>query len=276
MSPFSLTLKKSDFYVGVSRYFGWGDGPDNDDKAWTAKQLRVLKDCVDSGCRNFYWPPPTSGLESYQWTFLTPVGEITIDTSDDVTEIPHTPFPDDFGGLLSKMTIHAGNSIYVPLMVINEARMREMYASNPSTSGRPQFAAERPNKGTNPSGPKRDLLIYPRPDTSYTFKFQYNLLPDSLSDKCPFAYGGQEHSETILESCLRTAEERYNDMLPNSGPHSMKFFELLAASISRDRAHKPHVIGYNADHSDLNERGRMWLRDYWQPVTYNSLPMGSY
>jgi len=268
----TLTLRKSDFYVGTSRYFGWGDGPANEDKLWNKKQERVLKDCVDSGCRNFYWPPPTpqGGMETYQWTFLTPVGSLTIPTSTDAV-----PLPIDFGGFVSKLTVSGDSTIYVPLEIINEARLREMYAQNPSVSGRPLYAADRPVKGTtHTDGPRRELLIYPTPDQAYTFRFQYNLLPECLTDAFPYAYGGQEHSETILESCLRVAEERYDDQM--NGPHTQKFFELLAASISRDRSHKPHVIGYNADLSDALESGSRWFADYWQPVTYNGLPMGSY
>ena len=273
----SLTLNKSDFYVGVSRFFGWGDGEANGDRAWTAKQLRVLKDCVDSGCRQFYFPPPhpQGGAESYRWTFLTPTGQITVPTEDDETLLPRALFPEDFGGFVSRLTIKSDGAIYHPIEVVNEARLREMYSRNPSTSGRPLFAAERPLKGTTPGhGPRRELIIYPRPDAEYTFQFQYSLLPDCLSDSYPFAYGGQEHSETILESCLRIAEERYDDV--RDGPHSAKFFELLAGSISRDRSHKPHVIGYNADHSDCFEHGRRRFADYWQPVTLNGLPMGDY
>ncbi len=273
-----LTLKKSDFYVRVSDFFGFGLGAERGDRAWTAKQLDRLKDCVDSGCRNFYWPPPVpgGGPETYQWSFLTPVGEMTVPQWDGVTdELPFAFLPEDFGGFLSKLTVHQDNTIFLPIQVINEARMRDMYRMSPAVSGRPQYACERVLKGTtHTTGPKRQLLIWPNPDQEYTFRFQYSLLPDCLTDSYPFAYGGQEHSETILESCLRVAEERYDNV--TNGPHAMKFFECMAASISRDRAHKPHVLGYNGDSTSWGRNRCPWLRDYWQPVTYNSLPMGSY
>jgi hypothetical protein len=272
----TLALKKADLYRLVGRWLGYGDGPDFGDRAWTTKQTAVIKDCVDSGCRNFYRPPPQSGINLIQWTFLTPVGSVTIDAASDSVKRPE-PLPEDFGGFVSKLTVAVSDSsIYQPVDIINEARMRELFSTNPSTSGRPQRAAEVVLKGThNDAPPRRGLIIYPIPDQQYTFRFQYSLLANALSDESPWAYGGEEHSETILESCLRIAEERYNDLM--NGPHSQKFFECLAASVARDSQHKPHLIGYNADNSDALERGsKRWFADYWQPVTFNGLPMGSY
>ena len=58
-------------------------------------------------------------------------------------------------------------------------------------------------------------------------------MPDYLSTPFPYAYGGAEHAETILESCLAVAELRLDDM---AGPHNQQFMARLAASISRHSA----------------------------------------
>ncbi len=100
-------------------------------------------------------------------------------------------------------------------------------------------------KGTTLQESQRYRLeVWPEADADYTLSVPMAVLLDALSGSRPYAYGGQPHSETILESCLSIAEQRGNDQM---GVHTQKYQERLAASIAYDQRLKPSDLGYNGD-----------------------------
>ncbi len=121
-------------------------------------------------------------------------------------------------------------------------------ARYPSTTGRPLFACIEPIKGTTGThGQRFQLRVAPTADQSYTLQFQYHISPHYLTGSMPYAYGGPEHSETLLESCLAVAEK----ILDNKADlHATEFQRMLKVSQDLDRRKKPQTQGYNGDRSD--------------------------
>lgn len=258
----TLSLQYRDLAGEVGAYLGYGRGTDLGDRAWTEKQAQAVRSCLASGLRQFYFPPPLKDEgSSYDWSFLKPVRNLTLASG------AHTvALPDDFGGIEGPITL-SSDSAQVPWEIpINlDINLNQMYSVTPDATGRPMYAAIQWLKGTSPqAGQRAQLLVYPIADAAYTLQVCYYILPDYLSGQLPYAYGGAQHAETILESCLAIAEQRLDD---SSGVHSEKFRERLAASISLDRRSKPQNLGYNADRSDGYYARHD--RHYLGRVTYN-------
>lgn len=255
----TLSLKKQDFEAKVGTFFGWGMGADAGDEEWDSRKTAVIRDCVESGLRQFYFPPPMNGVP-YDWSFLKPTSTLIVDADASTLEMP-----DDFGGFEGSITVSSPTSRTVmAIQLVNEGIIREMYARSPSQTGVPQMAAVRPLKGTTlNAGQRSELYVFPIADQEYTIQFVYYILANFLDGTHPYAYGGMAHAETILESCLAIAEQRYDDA---AGIHSSKFLERLAASIALDRRMKPQTGGRNWDRSD-----EVYYRPRDVVVTYNGV-----
>ena len=259
----TLSLKKIDFEAKVGNFFGWGRGAQFDEDAWDDRKIAVIRDCVESGLRQFYFPVPQGGVP-YDWSFLRPVLTITIDDASSTKTLP-----DDFGGMDGKISISSPTSRWRFLVeFVNEGVIRELYVKNPERTGVPMWASTRPLKTTGViEGQRSELFWYPTTDEEFTFQFKYYLLANSLDGTHPYAYGGMAHAETILESCLSIAESRYDDQM--DGPRSKKYQERLAASIAHDRRNKPEAGMRNTDRSDQEDR-YSW-RDREAVSTYNGI-----
>lgn len=267
MAESNLNLKKSDFEQNVGIFLGWGDGTS---PAWSTTQKNRLKDAVDSGYRQFIVPMADQNGSSHDWSFLRPT--LTLDLPSGTQTLP---LPDDYGSLDGTITVtQTANAMNWPVQVTGENRIREMYGRLPNASGRPLWAAEVPLKGTTQQKSSRfQLYLYPEPDDDFTLTFAYYLLPEALTDANPYCYGGMQHAETILESCLAIAEERINDV--QGGLHAGKFRERLAASVAIDRRNKAQLVGYNGDRSDNRSLGYWpWRAGYLdsQITYYGNLP----
>ena len=236
----TLSLKKTDLEQKVGLFFGWGAS--RDDWEDDANKVAVIDDCVQSGLRQFYFPPPMDGIP-YDWSFLKPTASLTITSGNSTLELP-----DDFGGFEGKITVSSATQAFCPIKIYNEGFIRELYSKSADASGQIQAAAVRPLKGTGlTQGTRSELYVFPQADADYTILFVYYILANHLDGTHPYAYGGMAHAETILESCLSIAEQRYDD---TRGVHSIKYLERLAASIALDRRMKPQTGGRNTDHSD--------------------------
>jgi hypothetical protein len=112
--------------------------------------------------------------------------------------------------------------------------------------------------------------FWPISDQTYTLTFAYYLNPDYLSGAFPFAYGGAQHAETLLESCLAIAEKILDDA---ATVHAAEFEKRLAVSMDLDRRTKPQNLGYNRDQSDQQDRYRHRQDDQhgWSTVQVNGV-----
>lgn len=156
--------------------------------------------------------------------------------------------PTDFAAIDGPMTFQPGDSVlFRPVEIIGEHQIRQRLAQL-TTSYRPQAAAIRPKAIDETTWTKFEILFYPVPDAAYTLTYRYRVNILALSDARQYPPGAQPHAETILESCLASAE-RMRDS--KDGVHEKKFQELLLSSVSSDRQHSaPAFLGYNRDCSD--------------------------
>ena len=268
----TLSLKLTDLLSQVGLFLGYGRGADKGDPPWTSRQSALLQGFVDSGLRQFYFPPPVPpDTTPHDWSFLKPVATLAFPNATQ-----HVTLPDDFGGFEGQVSLLAPTSAStqscwaVPLVSIGMIHQR--YAELPQASGRPMMCALSPNKGTTPTrGTRQDLWVFPTTDTNYMFQFQYYLLPDALTAQNPYYYGGMAHSDTVLESCLLIAESRLDDVPLEQCVHYSTFMGRLASSVHVDSRNKPQSLGYNRDRSDT--RWRRWDRvwENWPGITVNGV-----
>ena len=77
MAESTLSLSHTDYSLAVAHFLGFGLTAGN----WTPDQLTIIDLAIQSGLRQFYYPPKIDDGEPHQWTFLRPVGSLTtIDT----------------------------------------------------------------------------------------------------------------------------------------------------------------------------------------------------
>lgn len=253
MAESTLAIAYAEIAAEVGSYLGFGRGTNYSDPAWSTQQQNMIDSCCKSGLRQFYYPPPIDASGStYDWSFLKPTASIGFASGTQTILLP-----DDFGGFEGVITVSpANNQVTCPIYLYNEGYIREAYSENPLMTGRPIQAAIQPLKGTTgTTGQRFQLFFFPIADQAYTLFFQYYLLPDFINGTISYAYGGAQHAETILESCLAIAEQRIDG---SQTVHSALFMQRLAASVGKDRQSKAQKLGYNRDNSD----GTGWYRDW--------------
>lgn len=273
MAEPTLSLTLSYIQAKLGTFAGWGRGAAFGETAWTTSQQAILDDSTQSGLRRFYYPTSVEGeSQPYDWSFMHP--SANLDLLPASTNPQTIRLPDDFGGFEGSLNVLTTASTAQPWLIewTNSPRIRQMYSVTPSMTGPPMYAAVEPLRGTGATfGQRFELLIFPIADQEYTLQANYYVNPDYLTGAFPYALGGPEHTETILESCLAVMEERLDD---TQGPHAQAFASRLKASIGMDRKKKPQKFGPNIDRSD----GNRWDRGdvhYWAPAaTYGGQPFG--
>lgn len=271
MAEPTLSLGYQDLLAEVGSFLGWGRGAAFGETAWTSTQQAQLESVVRSGLRQFYYPPPVGGMAGegpYDWSFLTPLATLTLPDAQATLTLP-----DDFGGVEGRVTVSTpggSGTSWWPLDAVGLGTVIQNQATMPTTTGRPCVCCVEPTKGTaGLQGQRFQLRVWPTPDQEYTLQLQYRVNPDALTAALPYVYGGGQHSETVLQSCLAVAEQRLDDA---RGVHQARWEERLLASIGLDRKLKPQKLGYNGDRSDLRDRrwgraaGRLWGEN---GVTFN-------
>ena len=248
MSNSTLALQKRDYESEVGSFLGWGRGTHGGDEEWTADKVIKIQFDVRSGLRRFYYC-------SHPWSFMKPFREVTL--PEGTTKVT---LPEDFGGIDSGTKASLTNTdqtFLQELWFTGPGRVVQALAESASSTGLPRMIAVRPIKGLAPGQLQRsELIFFPEADQEYTLTFPAFFYGDCLLDVTyPFAYGGPDHHETILESCLAVAEMRRDNMI---GVHANEFQRLLALSIQIDRRKNPSSMGPNFDTSD----GLLW-NDRW-------------
>lgn len=223
MSESTLSLKYSDLLAEVGRFLGYG-GNQGD---WSSDVREEIDRYVQSGVRQFYYPPAINGIETgYEWSFLNPTTTIITAIGDEAQDLP-----DDHGRVIGN--IHFDASICAtPIQMVSEHRMLAA-AQQDKTNGRPTLATVRSKAGTSATeGQRLEIVWWRIPDAVYALKYRYEAYNGKLSTNYPYPLGGMKHSETVVESCLAMAEHKAND---ERGIHWERFVQLLTASIALDR-----------------------------------------
>lgn len=244
MEP-TLNVPMLKFKQIVGRHLGFGRGDQAGGRAWDDRQKADIDDVLDSALRQFYDPPPLGpGQAPHKWSFLRPRATLTLASGESELDLPQ-----DFGGVEGQLSVSADEGgTWRPVDVANEPSVRQMLARFPDATGWPLTAAVAPQRITVAgASPRAKLVVYPQADQDYTVGLQYYLIPEALTAAFPYAYGGAQHAETLIESCLAIAEQRVDDA---AGLHTEKFMERLAASVGADRQKKAQRLGANLDRSD--------------------------
>lgn len=265
MAESTLALKVQDIQAKLGTFAGWGRGAIFGDPAWSDSQQAILDDATASGLRRFYFPEPLEGeATSHDWSFLVPTSSVVLAEGQGAVQLP-----DNYGGFDGMLTLLTTSQTTQRWRIEwrNEGFIRERYSVLPQQTGPPMFACPRPVKAPDlASGQRFELFVFPLADQDYTIQFQYFINPDCLNGSYPYAFGGAQHTETILESCLAIMEERLDDA---SAVHRMAFLTRLAASVAIDRRNKPQKIGKDRDRSD--DWGSLRQENHWNPsvASYN-------
>lgn len=243
MAESTLTVDKHKIDSEVGHFLGYGYGSRYDDTAWTADQIRDIDRRRQSGLRQFYFPV-IDGVQ-YSWSFLKPVATLTLLDDADAVDLP-----DDFAALEGPVIVEEDSNGYE---VRVKGDVRHLHSLYQDETGRPQCVAIEPVKGTLPDrGQRFRLHVFPTADQNYTLRLRYQIAPGDLTEERPFPYGGVAHGETILQACLKAAENEHDDA---SGLHAMEFDRRLAASITHDRNLTAQLHGYNGDRSNAIHHG---------------------
>lgn len=223
MSESALSLKYSDLMAEVGRFLGYS----GDAATWPSDKQAEIDRYVQSGVRQFYYPPAIEGIETgYEWSFLNPTTTISTAIGDQAQDLP-----DDHGRILGN--IHFASSVCTtPIVMVSEHQMLVL-GQRDADRGRPSYATVRYKDGTTADeGQRLEIVWWRIPDAVYALTYRYEAYAGKLSSLRPYPLGGMKHSETIMESCLAVAEQRAND---EKGLHWGQFVSLLATSIALDR-----------------------------------------
>ena len=227
----TLAVTYSDLAKSVAKFLGY-------DHANLTDEQKDEVDCIiQSGVRNFYYPPAMDGVDpNFEWSFLKMEGSVV--TAPGVSEYL---LPDGFNRFSGAIIIKdAENFPFRNAFVVPYGNVKSML-DNGHRTGVPHYAA---SLGVNQYGEKgqlRKLYLYPVPDAAYTLDFSADMDFGRLSDKNPFPLGGAMYAELLRESCLAVAERDTND---EEGIHLAAFNRLIVSTIARDRKASAQNFGF--------------------------------
>jgi hypothetical protein len=256
MAESALTLGFTELELEVGRYLGYDATVGN----WSAAEVAEVERYIQSGVRQFYYPPAIEGVEpAYEWSFLKLTTTISTAASDAVQDLP-----DLLGRVVGDF--HFAPNVYLKTVpVVSEAYLQLMLQKS-TDEGRPQVAAIRHTHSDLSGGQRMEVAWWPIPDAVYVMTYRYEAYSGKLvKTSNENALGGMKHSETILASCLSVAELRAND---ERGPHWDNFTRLLAVSISQDRKASARNYGYLGGESETALPRHGWQDSY--DITYKA------
>ncbi len=257
MSESSLAVAYAELRADVGHWLGYGRAPAN----WTARQADDVAATLRSGLRQFY-------NNGHDWSFLKPVATLTLGEGLNVVALP-----DDYAAAEGPVLVSTGGSSYVRSLPLGPWQpIYNLESQYPDSTGCPQFLCEEVVKGTQPQqGQRMRLHVYPLADADYTLTFAYRLNANALSANLPYAYGGAQHAQTLLQSCKAAAERDLDDVREDQGAQQVAYARMLEESKALDRRSKPHTVGANRDHSDRARRGQNYYPRPLLPISIDGV-----
>jgi hypothetical protein len=224
MAESTLSLKYDDFAARVGRFLGYGYSSTN----WTADQAIEISDLVNSGYRQFLFPPIMPGLTPHEWSFLRGTGTIVT-----VSGTYQYDFPDNFDGAEGTFSFGTSDGMHGPIRIVGEGDIRRLREGQNNSAGVPRFAAVTPKTvSAGSTGQRFQVSFWPTPNSVWTLTYKYQSHVSILSAASPYPLGGMAHGETILASCLHRAALEGND---DPAAYMSKFIERMNVSIAHDR-----------------------------------------
>ena len=215
-----------DLMNGVGHYLGYGveTDPLGTLAFWDADQLADVTRSVNGGYRQFLYPPPVAeGQPPHEWSFLTPPSALIFTAGTQLMELPI-----DFGGVIFGATLDLNNR---RLTVISEDRFNALTGGISSTTGEIQYVSLWKPTQSGVEERRYSLGVYPTPSSDQVVRFRYMREPLMLDDNEEIPWGGDRHSETIMQSCLSVAELFQDD---EHGIHWQRFLQRLSFSVAMD------------------------------------------
>jgi hypothetical protein len=230
MAESELSVSYFDLLSDVGSFLGYGPNSEN----WSSAQLAEVDRYIQSGIRQFYYPPAAPGVEAgYEWSFLKPNTTLSTADADAAQDLP-----DDLGRIVGDLHYAAAERA-CPVVLTSEARINELLSAS-SDEGRPTHAAVRFKAGAGENGQRQEIVWFPIPDATYVLTYRYEAYHGKLTQTKSYPLGGMRYSELITESCMSIAEQRAND---EKGLHTQKFNELLVTAIAQDRRNGARSYG---------------------------------
>lgn len=222
-----------DLMNGVGHYLGYNveTDPLGTLAFWDADQLADIIRSVNGGYRQFLYPPALDeDKKPNEWTFLTPSAALAF-----LVGIQKVDLPLDFGGVLFGATLDLENR---RLEVISEDRFNALTGGVSSTTGEIQYVSALRPVQSGSSEVAWELGVYPTPTVDRIVRFRYMREPPMLDATNTLPWGGDRHSETIMQSCLAVAELFQDD---EHGVHWERFLHRLRFSISMDQRERETI-----------------------------------
>lgn len=228
----SLAVDYATLCQEVAHFLGY------DPDALTARQKSEVDRYVQSGVRQFYFPPPIEGADAdFEWDFLTADGTVALSPSSESYLLP-----DDFGRFAGSLVVAGERE---PLRLVPHADLIRARAAAPSSTGTPRLASVIASSVYGDGGQRRALLVWPLPAGETELSFTCVSAGAKLdAEDNPFPLGGPAYAELVIESCLAVAEQRAND---ETGAHTAKFQQLLASMAQKSRRSGAHEFGSVGD-----------------------------
>ncbi len=247
MAESTLSLALADFRKEAALALSYN----RDYDSLTTNEQEDVDRVVETGYRQFLWPPPVTDPSSgrpyvHNWTFLRVIYGTMQTTASDYTD----DLPDTFGHIEGdEITIDDDAEGYPHITRRGEAQIRAWRQQDSTTTGVPRHFAIRPKAFDGSAGQRFEILWHPPPDDAYDVTFPYSPLPNAMViSTTPYPWGGAAHAETIKTSIWAAAEHEHEHVF--DGPHQKKFLERLQSSIAIDLEQEPSNLGQNSDTSD--------------------------
>lgn len=254
MSESTLSVSYADLLIEVGGFLGYGVKSED----WSAAKLAEVDRYIQSGVRNFYYPPAVPGVPAgYEWSFLNPTTTITTVAADEAMDLPDA---------LSRITgqLHFAATLnQAPVIIVSEGQMSALKGRT-TTNDKPKCAAVRSKTSDGATGQRLEIVFWPTPNDAYVLSYRYEAYSGKLTAAKPYPLGGMKHSELIIESCLAIAEQRAND---ERGAHTQRFAEMLVAGIEIDKKTGARFFGQMGEHYETTSGQRRNFGTTY-PVTY--------
>ena len=211
-------------YQWFQRILGRKSGYGPNYNGWSTDQTQHIDEVIQRGLQQFYVHPPVEQEENHHWSFLRIAATHSVVGGTDTYALPA-----DFREVHGELDLGAGTS-KVPIAKITEDEYRALLAKS-NDSGTPLYYAVRAKTTSQSSGQLREMVLYPKPDASFTLTFRYTAEPAVLTTSANYPYGGATHTDTILASCMSVLQEDQ----PESQASLALFMQRLTSSVVADR-----------------------------------------
>jgi hypothetical protein len=226
--------------VAVADFLGWGRNSEGAGSDWTTDVENRLDDILNSGYRQFLAPPILPGENTaHRWSFLRPTATFDTAASDYLYDMPS-----DFGAIIGDILYDEDEDISRVIRHTSPGQIDRKRAID-DAEGRPDWFALRPKSAAQTAEQTMECMLYPTPDAAYGLIYHYDARAQGLSSTNLYPLGGQDHAETLLQSCRDIAAQRYQD--DPAGPEHDLFMQRLQASVEYDRRQSPQFLGFNND-----------------------------